>query len=246
MTPQELLDIACPQIGDLGWAFYFVPETLAKGQELGIDGFRFYFVGRGGPLGDVDAPVVTSAFVYFNPTLVERMWTSAKAIVAPRVAGHAFVAAAADFGRAHLAELDGLDAFCAAMDAVNDAADPIGLSLYAAARTEPLADDLPARAMQLTALLRELRGSAHLGALRAAGLDAKTAHHIHRPNDAAMFGWAAADAPDITDADRARLVAADALTDDLVRPAYAVLDDEGRSALVAGLAAMQTTLHPST
>ena len=57
MTPTELVQAACPKIGSLGGAFYFDKETLAKGKELGLDGFRFYFLGRGGVLGDVEPRV---------------------------------------------------------------------------------------------------------------------------------------------------------------------------------------------
>jgi hypothetical protein len=96
--------------------------------------------------------------------------------------------------------------------------------------------------MQLTALLRELRGSAHLLAVRASGLDAKTANFVKRPGDAAMFGWDADDAPVIDDEARARHAAAEALTDDLVRPAYAVLDDAGAQALLTGLAGIEAAL----
>ena len=44
-----------------------------------------------------------------------------------------------------------------------------------------IAADVAGRAMQLLTVLREFRGSAHLLAVRAAGLDAKTAHFIRRP-----------------------------------------------------------------
>ena len=118
---------------------------------------------------------------------------------------------------------------------MNDAADPVGLALYSGIKSEPLADDLPARAMQLVTVLREFRGSAHLIAIRAAGLDAKTAHFIRRPADIGMFGWTDADAPEITDVEVAKLAAADAITDQLVLPAYSVLDEAGRDALVTGL-----------
>ena len=189
MTPDELMADVCPRIHDTGWAFFFAPETLAKGKELGLDGFRFYFLGRGGVLGDVDAAVVCSAFGYFEPALVERIWDSARAVMAPRDAGRAFLACGAEFGRARFSDLDGMAAFCAAADAVNEAADPVGLALYAAARAEPLADDAPAHAMQILSVLRELRGSAHLLAVRACGLDARTAHCVARPQDLGLFGW---------------------------------------------------------
>ncbi len=156
--------------------------------------------------------------------------------------GSHFMECSAELGRAHLADIEGLDAFCAAAGAVNAAADPVGLSLYAAISAEPLADDVPGRAMQLVTVLREFRGSAHLVAVRASGLDAKTAHFMRRPNDMAMFGWTESDAPVITDVELARLAAADELTDRLVLPAYSVLDESGRRALVEGITAIETRL----
>ncbi|MDQ3384644.1 MAG: hypothetical protein M3503_01325 [Actinomycetota bacterium] len=235
MTPEELVATASPSIGTLGWAFYFVPETGTAAEALGLDMFRFYFLGRGGVLGDVEAPVVASAFGYFKPALVERMWESAKAIVGPRDAGRAYHLACADLGRRRLADVEGLDAFCAAAERVNQAADPTGLPLYAGIRCEPLVEDLPGRAMQLTTVLRELRGSAHLLAVRAVGLDAKTAHWIARPDDIAMFGWSEEEAPEVTDEARALHAEAEALTDRLVTPAYAVLGEAEQQDLLGGL-----------
>ena len=54
--------------------FYFAPSTVAVGKEHGLDGFRFYFLGRGGVLGDVESQVVASAFGYFEPGLGDKMW----------------------------------------------------------------------------------------------------------------------------------------------------------------------------
>ena len=157
------------------------------------------------------------------------------AIVPPREAGRAFVECAAAHGRARLSDLDGMAEFCAAADAVIAAADPVGLALYSGAAAQPMADDPPARAMQLVALLREYRGGVHLVAIRASGLDALTAHCVKRPQDLAMFGWSDDDAVEITDADREAWNAAEALTDQLVLPAYSALDEAGRQAFVAGL-----------
>jgi hypothetical protein len=129
-----------------------------------------------------------------------------------------------------------------AADAVNEAADPVGLALYSGFRGELLVDDVPGRAMQIISVLREFRGSAHLIALRASGVDARTAHFIKRPNDGAMFGWPADFMPEISDDQRAAWDAAEALTDQLVRPAYAVLDDDGAAALLRGLDDMTVAL----
>jgi hypothetical protein len=242
MTPEELVSRACPKIGDLGWAYYFAPGTLAKGESLGLDAFHFYFLGRGGVLGDVEPEVVVSAFGYFNPAVVAQMWNEGKAIMAPREAARAYAACCADLGRARLGGLADLAGFCAAAETVAEAADPVGLSLFAGFRAEPLVDDLPGRALQLLALLREFRGSAHLLAVRASGLDAKTAHFLRRPNDVGMFGWSEDDPPLLGGDQVAALARADALTDSLVRDAYGTLDEAGGRALLAGLDGIEVAL----
>jgi hypothetical protein len=244
MTPEELVAAACPKIRDLGFAYYFVPETLAKGDALGLDLFHFYVLGRGGVLGDVESGVVASAFGYFNPTVVAQMWDSAKQRMAPRDAARLYFECAADLGRARFSDLAGLAEFCASADAVNQAADPVGLTLYAGFRAEPMVDDLPGRAMQLVSVLREFRGSAHLLAVRACGLDAKTAHFLQRPNDIGMFGWTEADAPELGQRQQDALVKAESLTDALVLPAYSVLDEAGGQALMAGLDQIEAALAP--
>lgn len=241
MDNARLVAQACPKIGALGSAFYFNPQTVTTGKALGLDGFRFYFLGRGGVLGDVEAPVITSAFGYWNPTLVATMWNSAKEKMAPRDAGRRYMECAHDFGRAKFSEVDGLDGFCAAAEAVVAGADPAGLALFAGIAAEPLAEDLAARAMQLTAVMRELRGSAHLVAVLASGVNPKIAHFIRRPEMYKTFGWGE-EGPEVTDADRANLAAADALTDRLVAGAYSVLDGAGAQALLSGLDALEAAV----
>jgi hypothetical protein len=57
-----------------------------------------------------------------------------------------------------------------------------------------------------------------------------------------MFGWGEDQVPTVTDADRAGMVEAEALTDRIVTPAYAALDDAQAAALLAGLDAMEPAL----
>lgn len=242
MNDDELVSRACPLFGDTGWAYYFTPETIARGTELGLKGPLFYFAGRGGLLGDCDAAVVSSAFGYFNPAVVKSAWDASRAVVPPTTAGLAHWECCANLGRIKLASVPGLDSFVAAADAVNAAAEPDGLALYAAFRAAPLVDDLPGRAMQLVAILREFRGSAHLVAVRAAGLTSKQAHFVSRPNDIKMFGWTPEDAPVVDDSVRAAMVEAERITDRIVTPAFAVLDGAGRRALVAGAEAIKAAL----
>lgn len=242
MTLDELIATACPIIKDTGWAFYFAPATVARGAELGLDGIQFYAMGRGGVLGDVEPAVVSSAFGYFNPTLVAALWNAGKAVVSPRVAGAAFMECCIAHGQGKLADVDGLAEFVAAGEKVLAATDVDAFALFAATNAEPAATDLPGRAMQIVTVLREYRGSAHLAAVRAVGLTSKQAHFVTRPNDAKQFGWGPDDAPVVDDAVRAAMVEAEALTDRMVRSAYAALDEAERETFVAGLRRVQAAL----
>ena len=215
---------------------------MARGTELGLKGPQFYFIGRGGLLGNCDSTVVSAAFGYFNPEVIKRAWDSARSVVDPITAGLAHLECSAVTGREKLSSLKGLEPFVAAAEKVNDAANPEALALYAAFKNAPLVDDLPGRAMQLVSILREFRGSAHLVAVRAVGLTGKQAHFIKRPNDVAMFGWSPDDAPAIDENDRGRLGEAESLTDRIVAPAYAVLNETERDHLLAGAKAVKQAL----
>lgn len=243
----DLVREASPKIGAIGPSFYFIGETAAVGKEHGLDVFQFYFLGRGGVLGDVAPDVVSSAFGYFNPPVVAHIWTQAQQLssLPPREAGRLYTKCAQDFGRRHLSDIPGLAEFCAAAEKVNENADRAGLSLYSAIAAEPLAEDLPARAMQLITVLREHRGSAHLVAVLATpGITPRVAHAIRRPDFWTLFGYDEADRPEGTDAERAALAKADELTDQIVAEAFGVLDESEHAALLAGLDAIEKTIPP--
>jgi hypothetical protein len=54
----------------------------------------------------------------------------------------------------------------------------------------PLADDAPARALQVMFILRELRAGVHFNALTVSGIAPIEAHMLNKgPEYAAMFGW---------------------------------------------------------
>jgi hypothetical protein len=248
MDTQKLLDEACPMIGEFGWAYYFDPTTAERGQRLGLDVFEFYFLGRGGVLGDVEATVVQSAFGYFNPAVLAAMWESGRAKVAPRTAGREYLEAAHDFGRAKLAGVEGLGPFVESAKAVVAAGrgHVEGLTLFAAASSEPVPTDAPAAAMHQLSVLRELRGSAHLLAVVAEGLLPRTAHQAKRPEMWTVFGWSDDDRPAVTEEDRSTLARAEDRTDQLVTPAFDVLDDDGAAALLTGLRGISAALSPAT
>jgi helix-turn-helix protein len=241
VTTDELIAAAAPKLAAMGGAFYFAPKTLAVGKEHGLDGFRFYFLGRGGVMGDVEPAVVVSALGYFNPALVDRMWTTGRTKLAPPAAATAYLECCHQFGRDHVSKVGDLDVFCSAAEAIVEAVDPAGLTVYAGIAAAPLPDDLPARTMQLIAVLRELRGSAHLVAVRASGLTAEIAHYLRRPDDYSSFGWGDTP-PAVTDDDRARLASAETLTDDLVRPSFSVVDAKSADTVVKVLTDIEAAL----
>lgn len=244
MTPEELVAEACPLLANIGSAFYFSEATLARGKEVGLDGFRLYFLGRGGVLGDVEPAVVQSAFGYFEPGLVAKTWTSGRerSSLGPREVGRLYVEACREFGRSTLSGIEGLDAFCDAASTVVARTDPAGLALYAALASEPLPADTPARAMQLAAVLRELRGSVHLVAVVAHGVSPRVIHYYRRPADYKLFGYAEGTEPELTGDDRAAIAKVDALTDLRMAEIFAVLSDRQRESLATGTKAIAATL----
>ena len=242
MNNQELLDAACPLINDMGAAFYFIPETLAVGKAMGLGGMEFYVQGRAGQMGNTEPEAVAAAFGYFKPALLKSVLDAANAKSDPRVTGAAFMNSCATLSRAKLSGVANLEALVAVLDKVNNAADGDGLALYAAINSEKLADDAAGRLLHLIAILREYRGSAHLVALRAVGVNSRTAHYMKRPDMWKQFGYTEEEAPEITDAVKVARAEAENITDRIVEPAFAVLSDAERTVLVDGLHAVKAAL----
>ena len=242
MTNEELISIVCPIFNDNSYKYYFSPSTITVGKSLGLKGMEFYVAGRGGALGDCEGSVVAAAFGYFNPIIINAAWTLAIAKHPARTIGSMHYECAAVVGREKLSALPNLAEFVSAMQKVFDAMDPDGLALFAAFKSLPLVDDLPGRAMQLAASLREYRGSAHLVAVRASGVSGIQAHFIKRPKDMKNFGWSESEYPIVNDETRARMVAAEKLTDALCIAPYSVLNETERASLVAGARAFEAAL----
>lgn len=242
MTPRETLAAIAGPTGDIGAAFYFHPATVAAGRELGLGGFVFYILGRGGALGDVPPAVVSSAFGYFNPDTIAATWNKYREVVSPPVAAQAFWDECGKRGNELFAGIDGLDAYIEAADIVIDHADLAGLPLFAGTAQLVCSDDVPGRAMQKAAVLRELRGGVHLVAVLASGLSDAQAHAIKRPGDVAVFGWE--EAPEVPIDGDILMDNAEELTNAMLERAFFALTEQQCDALVAGTTAMHAAISP--
>ncbi|MCX4092862.1 SCO6745 family protein [Nocardia sp. alder85J] len=221
----------------IGGAFMFSREARKYGESTGVPGFIGpYARGRGGVLGDVDAGVVVAAFGFLEPETLRAAWDSVT--VPSAEAAEAYLGVCQDFGRRKLAGFAESERLAELLQAVAAAAEVPGVPLFAGWRVLPAAADAPARVLQYAHVLRELRGGLHLMAVLAAGLTPLQAVLISGsplspgPIQARAFGWAEP-FEEITAATRARWESAEAVTDALIAPAFAVLGEDG--AELAGL-----------
>ncbi len=221
-------------IHDLGSAFMLHADTMRRAAEYGYENpFAFYFAGRGGVLGDVDAEVVYAAFGWFAPTVVRPMWEEGQAIHGATGAATRYFAACGEWGRDHLAGCDGLERFADLAERVVDGAETSGRSLFAGWKRAPREADGAGRAMQLVHVLREWRGANHLVATTASGLSPlESILAGDGPDRATFFGWAEP-FPEVTEEQRALRREAEAVTDRLCAPAFAVLSGTEREEFVA-------------
>jgi hypothetical protein len=166
--------------------------VLAAGKSVGYpNSYAYYFAGRGGVLGDVDADVVRAALGFFEPVLVRKMWEAGTAIEGARAAAARYGAACAGWGRARLAGFADAERLADLIRHVIDSVDPIGMPLFAGWRSEPRPEDAPALAYFTTHVLRELRLGSHIAAVVATGIAPREAMLISGgESNAQQFGWA--------------------------------------------------------
>jgi hypothetical protein len=170
MTPAETAAALKKPIGDLGMAFMADPATRERGKSLGLRGRPFYYLGRGGALGDVPAEVAVAAFAFAAPAVLTLHWNEGRAVLAPPEAARSYAECCNDWGRRTLTGLEGTERVLHLLERVADGAEGAGLPLFAGWRAMPRPDDLPGRLAQVVHVMREHRGSAHAAAIGATGL----------------------------------------------------------------------------
>ncbi len=231
MTPEETAAAVKAAVQRVGGAFMTAPETVERGRQLGYDPWGFYYAGRGGVLGDVDADVVAAVFAFMPATSVRTGWEKARAVSTPDVTMRHYAECCHHWARTHLAHVPGLDRLCVLARCVVDAADVAGIPLFAGWRSVPVPDDPPARAAHLLHVLREHRGGLHVVSVLATGLTPLEAVIAgkHGTTNAKFYGWPEP-YPD-PEPIEGRREAAEALTDELAGAAYAALDEGERDEL---------------
>ena len=192
MNEAQVATTIAPLIGSLGAKYMLDPETMAHGAAAGYpNGFAYYVAGRGGVLGDVDSDVVYSAFMFFERTLIDKLWKAGVVVEGARAAGERYMQSCDEWGRKHLASVEQLDQFITVAEKLVAQVDSSGLTLFAGLRAEPLPSDSPARAYRLVTLLRELRGCVHIAACVTHGLTGLDATLLSSGEGMAkMHGWA--------------------------------------------------------
>ena len=237
MSSSDTAKAVAGPFGDLGGRFMLSGRTYATGNDLGFQGMDFYFAGRGGVLGPVDASVVTHEFGFFPPERVSELWSSGCAVMAPEDAATAFLGCGYSWGRARLPETLDHARLAELVRRVTDAAvdAPVdGSALSAAWNRVAWPDDERDAALHAIHLMRELRGGAHVAAVHAAAFDPHLAVMVDNGAPGAeFFGWAEPH-PDPEPA-RATWQQVEAATNDSVAALLEVLDDDEQAELV-GLA----------
>jgi len=233
---QLATELAVP-IGDLGGRFMLSGRTYATGAELGFSGLDFYFCGRAGVLGAVDADVVVHELGFFEPTNVRTLWEAGLAVMAPEQAAAHFLDCGYAWGRARLPEDLPAGRLAELARAITDgtatatATDEQPALFQAWNRVDWPEADVD-RALHAIHLLRELRGGQHVRAAHALGLDPHQAVLLQTGvGNAELFGWPAPH-PD-PEPCRATWEQVEAATNAGVVAALAVLDEAQQRELLA-------------
>ncbi|HTN99605.1 MAG TPA: hypothetical protein VL068_02920 [Microthrixaceae bacterium] len=188
-TSQTAQELARP-MNDLGGRFMLSGRTYSAGNEKGFSGLDFYFCGRAGVLGDVDAATVVSELGFFEPKNVKALWESGGQVMSRDEAAAAFIECGYAWAQARLPADAQAGQFAELVRAAIEASDDNEPALFMAWRETSWPTDDVDRAMHAIHLLRELRGGHHVRAVHAAGIEPHVALVIAGgEGNAEFFGW---------------------------------------------------------
>ncbi len=242
MTPEQAAhDTASVFVGVAG-RFMTVPETFARGGELGFEGMDFYVAGRGGALGDVPADVVVAALVFFAPEVIVAAWARSAGVMSRHQAAEEWAACGHAWARTHLADGPDYARFAELAGRVVEHASAAGAPLFAGWRVLPEPADAKALAQHRLNALRELRGGLHGAAVLTVGLAPIDAIVVRSPAVASVFGWPEPH-PDPEPA-RERWQLAEARTDRMVGRHLSILDEGERVEFVTLATELAAAVQP--
>lgn len=191
MRSSEATREAGAAIGEAIGIFMLHPQTFAGSAAAGYTNpLAGYVAGRGGVLGEASGATVAAVFAVFEPTMLGALWAEGVAVRGAAGAADVYWEQIAEFGRKYLAGAEGPARIAELGEKIIAATGTPGLPMFAGWRAMPLADDDPARALQVMHVLRELRGDVHFNALSLSGVTPVEAHMIgHDETYTRMFGW---------------------------------------------------------
>jgi Helix-turn-helix family len=164
---RRLRDAAEPVAMHAVWS-RLVNERLAG---LGLDFLTGYVAGRGGPLGDAAPAVVAAAFAWFDPPLIESLWTAARSQASLAEVLRVRTQAVAESLEPIVGDEDEVvDEAAAALRRAVEPADGTGRPLFSALRAQPWPGTPAGRLHRACDLVREHRGDSHVAAAVAAGM----------------------------------------------------------------------------
>jgi hypothetical protein len=230
ITPEQAAHETREAVLRVPGRFMTSPTTYAHAAGLGFEGSDFYVAGRGAPLGEVPAAVVTAALVFFSPDVVEPAWERSASVMPRAQAAREWAGLLhADARELDTGQVD-WSALATLLGRVVAFAPVAGAPLFAGWRELPEPDDAPALALHRLNGLRELRGALHGAAVLTVGLSPAEAIVVRTPKLMSAFGWT--DPPADAAPFNERWVLAEARTDRMVGRNLRVLDDDERGALV--------------
>ncbi len=229
-----------PAVTGISSNFMLDGATYAVGGDAGFNGMDFYGAGRAGVLGDVSADVVTAAFVFFNPTVVETVWDGSREVMARSAAAELFAGCAVTWAEDHLADDVDWARLAELAGKIVDGASVGGAPVFAGWRALPVPSEPKAAAVHQLNALRELRMARHGAAVTALGLDIGAVVCHASPGMAAIFGWDGVAVPEDLPA---QWDEAEALTNRATERDYAVLSADEAEEFAALCEAAVAAVH---
>lgn len=240
MEPGSLAEATAGAVSNFSSFFMLDGATYKRGAKLGFHGIDFYFAGRCGVLGDVEADVATAALAFFSPDTVRPAWDNSRGVMPRAEASAAFAGCLEQWALDHLGDdVDWVRLSELAREIVA-AATVAAAPLFAAWRSAPQPPDPRADALFRMNLLRELRMARHASAVIALGLDPADAVRHRTPQMLGIFGWPAAD---LDDGFADVWAEAERLTNVAFDRDLAILHDEQRVEFAALCAAALASKH---